>query len=208
MSRTLFVCVLYSALLKTILCSIENRIKYHTKIHTELVLLFSLSLKTFATVIVIVIFIFLYMIMACFFNKPITIYLEYFLFIIVMVTIPTTSKITMSTDEENRTDYETDLSAENTDDEIHADTSTWSPTNKKKLQHMTKFRPEYQCIFREGASIWTIMKRRISHMKPPMPKSICEEEMQNAHLDNSEVIIEYMTDAHSNKIKKIKTYIY
>ena len=32
-----------------------------------------------------------------------------------MATIPTTSKITMSTDEENRTNYETDLSAKNTD---------------------------------------------------------------------------------------------
>ena len=28
--------------------------------------------------------------------------------------------------------------------------------------------------------------------------------MQSAHLDNSEVIIEYMTNAHSNKIKKLK----
>ena len=37
-----------------------------------------------------------------------------------------------------------------------------------------------------------------------MPKSICEEEMQSAHLDNSEVIIEYMTDAHGNKYKKLK----
>ena len=34
-----------------------------------------------------------------------------------------------------------------------------------------------------------------------MPKAICEEEMQSAHLDNSEVIIEYMTDAQGNKIK-------
>ena len=37
-----------------------------------------------------------------------------------------------------------------------------------------------------------------------MPKSICEEEIQTAHLDNSVVIIEYMTDAHDNKIKKLK----
>ena len=29
-------------------------------------------------------------------------------------------------------DYETDLSAENTEDEIHADTSTWCPADKKK----------------------------------------------------------------------------
>ena len=40
-------------------------------------------------------------------------------------------------------------------------------------------------------------------MNPPMPKSVCEEEMQSAHLDSNEVIIEYMTDAHGNKIKKL-----
>ena len=133
-----------------------------------------------------------------------TIYLKYFLFTIVMATIPTTSKITTSTNEENRTDYETDLNAEKTDDEIHADISTWSFADKKKLQHMTKFHQECLCIFGEGASIWTIMKRRISHMNPPMSKSVCEEEMQSAHLDNNEVIIEYITNAHSNKIKKLK----
>ena len=54
------------------------------------------------------------------------IYLKYFLFTIVMATIPTTSKLSASTDEENRIGYETDLSAENTDDKIHADTGTWS----------------------------------------------------------------------------------
>ena len=48
------------------------------------------------------------------------------------------------------------------------------------------------------------MKRRISHMNQPIPKSACEEEMQRAHLDTDEVIIEYMTDAHGNKIKKLK----
>ena len=121
-----------------------------------------------------------------------------------MATIPTTSKISTSADEENRTDYETDLSAENTDDEIHIDTSTWSTAYKKKLQHMTKFHQEYQHVFGEGASIQTIMKRRISHMNPPMPKPVCEEEMQGADLDNTEVIIVYMTDAHGNKIKKLK----
>ena len=98
-----------------------------------------------------------------------TIYLKYFLFTIVMATIPTTSKITTSTDEESRTDYETDLSAENTEDEVHDDTSTCSPANKKKLQHMTEFHQEYHCIFREGSSIQTNMKRRISPMNPTMP---------------------------------------
>ena len=37
-----------------------------------------------------------------------------------------------------------------------------------------------------------------------MPKAVYEEEMQSAHLDNSEVIIEYMTDAHGNRIKRLK----
>ena len=45
-------------------------------------------------------------------------------------------------------------------------------------------------------------------MNPSMPKAVCEEEMQSAHLDNSEVIIEYITDAQGNRIKKLKTYIY
>ena len=117
-----------------------------------------------------------------------------------MATITTTSQITTSADEDNRTDFDTDLSSENTKDELHANTSTWTPANKKKLQHMIEFHEEYQCIFGEGASIQTIMKRRISHMNPPMPKLVCEEEMQSAHLGSNEVIIEYMTDAHGNKI--------
>ena len=105
------------------------------------------------------------------------IYLKYFLFTIVMATIPITSQIITSTDEDNRTDSDTDLSVENNEDELHTDTSTWTPANKKKLQHMTEFHQEYQHIFREGASIWTIMKRRISHMNPPVPKLVCEEEI-------------------------------
>ena len=38
-------------------------------------------------------------------------------------------------------------------------------------------------------------------MNPPIPESVCEEEMQN--LDSNEVIIEYMTDACGNKIKNL-----
>ena len=41
-------------------------------------------------------------------------------------------------------------------------------------------------------------------MNPPIPKSVCEEEMQNTHLDTNEVIIEYITNAHGNKIKRLK----
>ena len=40
-------------------------------------------------------------------------------------------------------------------------------------------------------------------MNPPMPKLVCEEQMQNAKLDKDEVIIEFMTDAQGNKIKKL-----
>ena len=101
----------------------------------------------------------------------------------------------MGTDEEDNIGYETDLSTKDTDIKINTDTSTWSTADKKKLQHMTEFHKEYQHVFGEGASIRTIMKRRISHMNPPMPKAVCEEEMQNAHLDINEVIIEYITDA-------------
>ena len=69
---------------------------------------------------------------------------------------------------------------------------------------MTEFHEEYQCVFSEQASLHTIMKHRISHMNPPIPKSVCEEEMQNANLDTNEVIIEYITDAQGNRIKKLK----
>ena len=108
------------------------------------------------------------------------------------------------TDEEDKIGYETDLSAEDTGFEINTDTRTWSTADKKKLQHMTEFHKEYQCVFGEGASIRTIMKRRISHMNPSMPKAVCEEEMRNAQLDNNEVIIEYITDTQGNKVKKLK----
>ena len=37
-----------------------------------------------------------------------------------------------------------------------------------------------------------------------MPKIICKEEKQNAQLDDDEVIIEYITDAQGNRIKKLK----
>ena len=121
-----------------------------------------------------------------------------------MATVPIALQITTTTDEDNRTDSDTDLSIVNTKDELHTDVSTWTPAERKKLQHMTEFHEEYQCVFGEKASIQTIMKRRISHMNPPIPKSICEEEMQNANLDTNEVIIEYMTNAHGNKIKRLK----
>ena len=87
-------------------------------------------------------------------------YLKHFLFTILIATIPTTSKLSASTssgtDEENKIGHETDLRAEDTNDEIHTDTSTWSVVDKKKLQHMTEFHQEYQHVFGEEVSIWTI----------------------------------------------------
>ena len=41
-------------------------------------------------------------------------------------------------------------------------------------------------------------------MNLSMPKSVCKEEMQSAHLDSNDIIIEDMSDAHCNKIKKLK----
>ena len=87
---------------------------------------------------------------------------------------------------------------------MQTDTSNWTLAEKKRLQHMTDFHEEFQQVFGEQASLCTIIKRRISYMNPPIPKSVCEEEMQNASLDNNEVIVEYITDAQGNKIKKLK----
>ena len=106
--------------------------------------------------------------------------------------------------EDNPSSLGTDLSIVNTEDEMHIDTTKWTPAKWKKLQHMTEFHKEYQWIFGEKASIRTLMKRRISHMNPPMPDSVCKEEMQSATIDNSDVVIEYITDAQGNKIKKLK----
>ena len=46
------------------------------------------------------------------------------------------------------------------------------------------------------------MKNRITHMNPPMPDSVCQEEMQHATLDN-DVIIEYIINAQGRKVKKV-----
>ena len=122
-----------------------------------------------------------------------------------MVTDPITSQITTSKD--NRTKSNTDLRIVNTEDEMHTDLSIWTSAKEKKVQHMTDFHEEYQHVFGEQASLHTIMKHRISHMNPPIPKSVCEEEMQNAYLDTNEVIIEYINDAQGNKIKKLKPFL-
>ena len=93
-----------------------------------------------------------------------------------MATVTITSQITTSKD--NRTNSDTNLSIVNTEDEMYTDLNTWTPAEKKKLQHMTEFHEEYQHVFGKKASIHTIMKCRLSQMNPPIPKSVCEEEMQ------------------------------
>ena len=109
-----------------------------------------------------------------------------------------------SPSEDNQSSLGTDLNIVDTEDEMHIDTTNWTPAKRKKLQHMTVFHEEYQCIFGEKASIHTIMKRRISHMNPPMSESVCKEEMQSATRDTNDVIIEYITDAQGRRIKKLK----
>ena len=41
-------------------------------------------------------------------------------------------------------------------------------------------------------------------MNPPIPTTVCEEEMQGANVDTNEIIIEYITDAQGNKVKRLK----
>ena len=64
-----------------------------------------------------------------------------------MATVPSDLQITTSTDKDNRTDSDTNLSAVDTEDELHTDISTWTLAERKKLQHMTGFHEEYQHVF-------------------------------------------------------------
>ena len=120
-----------------------------------------------------------------------------------MATIPNTPIIPTSPSEDTQTSG-TDLEEINTEDEINADTSKWLDKERKKLQHMKEFHAEYQRVFGDKASLCTIIRKRIAHMNPPILHSVCEEEMQDANIDNKEVIIEYITDAQGNKVKKLK----
>ena len=106
-----------------------------------------------------------------------------------------------SSSEDNNTG--TDLSNIHTEEEECVNTTMWTPTKQKKLQHMVEFHEEYQHVFGKKASIHTIMKNRITHMNPPMPDSVCKEEMQSATTVN-DVIIEYITDAQGRKVKRLK----
>ena len=59
-----------------------------------------------------------------------------------MATVSNTSPITTSEDSQH--DSETDLNIDNTEDEIHMDTSNWTLAERKRLQHMIEFHEEYQ----------------------------------------------------------------
>ena len=73
---------------------------------------------------------------------------------------------------------------------------------RKKLQHMTEFHQEYQKVFGDRASLRTIIKKRISHMNPPILSSVCQEEMQDAQTD--EVVVEFITDSKGKRVKRLK----
>ena len=60
-----------------------------------------------------------------------------------MDTVPIALQITTFTDEDNRTNSDTNLNVVNTKDELHTDVSTWTPAERKKIQHMTEFHEEY-----------------------------------------------------------------
>ena len=119
----------------------------------------------------------------------------------------TTSQIPTSPSEDTQTSG-TDLEEINTEDEITVDTSKWSEKESKKLQHMTEFHQEYQKIFGNKFSLHTIIRKRIACMNPPIPSSICKEEMQDANIDTNEVIVEYITKSTWKQSEKVKTFVY
>ena len=57
-----------------------------------------------------------------------------------MATVSNASPITTSEDSQN----DTDLSIDNTEDEMHMNLSNWTLAERKRLQHMTEFHEEYQ----------------------------------------------------------------
>ena len=63
------------------------------------------------------------------------------------------------------------------------------------------------CLWRGSLNQNDNEKKNLSY-ECPMTKAVCQEEMQHAQLDNNEVIIEYITDAQGNKVKKLKPNIY
>ena len=79
-------------------------------------------------------------------DNNISVFSNIIFYSIAMATIFNTSPITTSKGSQN--DLETDLN-DNMEDEIQTDTSNWTLTEKKRLQHMTDFHEEYQRVFGE-----------------------------------------------------------
>ena len=104
-----------------------------------------------------------------------------------MATIPNTPLMPTSTSTSEGTQTSgTNLEEINMEDEMNTDNSKWSDKERKKLQHMKEFHEEYQRVYGDKASLCTIIRKRIANMNPPIPHSVCEEEMQDASLDTKE----------------------
>ena len=99
-------------------------------------------------------------------NQLLDIFIEMFICHIIFCPLAMAFVSNPSPSEDSESSSGTDLNIINIEDEMHINTTNWTPAKRKKLQHMTKFHEEYQQIFGEKASIHTIMKRRISHMNP------------------------------------------
>ena len=65
--------------------------------------------------------------------------LRHFLFNIVMATVPIALQITASLMKIIELISDTNLSVVNTEDELHTNVSTWTPAERKKVQHMMEF---------------------------------------------------------------------
>ena len=61
------------------------------------------------------------------------------------------------------------------------------------------------CFWRKSIHLHYNEKQNFPH-EPPIPDSVCQEEMQNATPDN-DVIIEYIMDAQGRKVKKLKSLL-
>ena len=90
------------------------------------------------------------------------------------------------------------------EDELNTDISKWSDKERKKLQHMKEFHGEYQRMFDDQASLCTIIRKRIVHINRPILILCVKKRCKMLVLDTKQVIIEYITDAHGNKVKKLK----
>ena len=137
-------------------------------------------------------------------NQLPNIFIEMFTIHIIFCPIAMAFISNPSPSEDNQSSVGTDLDIINTEDEMHIDTTNWTPAKQKKVTTHDQISYRIPMNIWEKASIRTIMKRRISQLNPPMPDSVCKEEMQSATVDTNDVINEYITDAQGRKIKKLK----